>query len=76
MLLQLADNTAKTKTIRANKAGLVENDIILEVDGKKLDKDSSLARIVAGKNVGETIKLKVMSKGSEKEIEIKLEEMT
>ncbi len=59
----------------ADKAGLVENDIILEVDGKKLDKDSSLARIVAGKNVGDTIKLKVMSKGEEKEISVKLTEM-
>lgn len=59
----------------ADKAGLVENDIILEVDGKKLDKDTSLSRYVARKNVGDTIKLKVLSKGKEKTVEVKLEEI-
>lgn len=58
-----------------DKAGLMENDIILEVDGKKLDKDTSLARIIAGKNVGDKVKLKIMSKGDEKEVEVTLEEM-
>ena len=57
----------------ADKAGLVENDIVLEIDGKKLDEDVSLARIIAGKNVGDTVKLKVLHKGEEKSIEIKLE---
>lgn len=59
----------------ADKAGLVENDIILEVDGKKLDKDTSLSRYVARKNVGDAIKLKVLSKGKEKTVEVKLEEI-
>lgn len=59
----------------ADKAGIVENDIILEADGVKLDKDNSLARIVAGKNVGDTVKLKLLSKGKNKEVEVKLEEL-
>lgn len=59
----------------ADKAGLLENDIILEVDGKKLDKDTSLSRYVARKNVGDILKLKVLSKGKEKMVEVKLEEI-
>ncbi|PIR55450.1 hypothetical protein COU74_01015 [Candidatus Peregrinibacteria bacterium CG10_big_fil_rev_8_21_14_0_10_36_19] len=57
----------------ADKAGLLENDIILEIDDKKVDDKTSLARIVAEKNVGDKIKLKVLSKGKEKTLEIKLE---
>lgn len=59
----------------ADKAGLTENDIILEADGKKLDSEASLAHIVANKKVGDSLKLKVLSKGVEKEIEVKLEEV-
>lgn len=58
----------------ADKAGLLENDIILEADGKKLNKDASLARIIADKKVGDKIKLKVLSKGKEKTVDVVLEE--
>jgi S1-C subfamily serine protease len=58
----------------ADKAGLVENDIILEVDGKKLDKDMSLSHYVSSKKTGDLIKMKVMSKGKEKEVTVTLEE--
>ncbi|MCX6734526.1 MAG: trypsin-like peptidase domain-containing protein [Candidatus Peregrinibacteria bacterium] len=58
----------------ADKAGLVENDIILEVDGKKLDKDLSLGHYVSSKKAGDQIKLKVMSKGQQKEVTVTLEE--
>jgi serine protease Do len=59
----------------ADKAGLVENDIILEVDGVKLDGDKTLASVIRRKQVGDTIKLKVLSKGEEKIITATLEEM-
>lgn len=59
----------------ADKAGLTENDIILEADGKKLDNEASIAHIVANKKVGDSLKLKVLSKGVEKEIEVKLTEV-
>ncbi|MEK7672389.1 MAG: trypsin-like peptidase domain-containing protein [Patescibacteria group bacterium] len=59
----------------ADKAGLLENDIILEIDGQKLDEDHSLGRIIATKKVGDTVKLKVLSKGEEKTVEVKLEEI-
>ncbi len=57
----------------ADKAGIVENDIILEVDGKKLEKGTSLASIIRQKKVGQEITLKIYQKGDEKEIKIKLE---
>ena len=57
----------------ADKAGIVENDIILEVDGKKLDEDSNLAMIIRDKKIGDTLTLKVLSKGVEKEVRVVLE---
>lgn len=58
----------------ADKAGLAENDIILEVDGKKLDSDMTLARALRDKDVGDAIILKVYSKGEEKTVKIVLGE--
>lgn len=57
----------------ADKAGIVENDIILEVDGVKLDEKNSLASIVRGKNVGSTVLLKILHKGEEKIVSVTLE---
>lgn len=57
-----------------DKAGLVENDIILEADGKKLDENNALADIVASHNVGDEITLKISHRGEEKTIKLKLEE--
>jgi serine protease Do len=58
----------------ADKAGLLENDIILEVDGKKLDEDTSLPHYISTKKAGDQIKLKVSSKGVEKDVTVTLEE--
>ena len=60
----------------ANKVGLVENDIILEVDGVKLDGKSSLANIIQRHNVGDEIELKILHQGKEKTVKVKLEERT
>lgn len=57
----------------ADKAGIVENDIILEADGQKLDGDPSFGLIVRKKNVGDTLRLKILSKGTEREITVTLE---
>lgn len=57
----------------ADKAGIVENDIILEIDGVKLEQGKSLAVIIRQKGIGQTVKLKILHKGVEKEIEVKLE---
>lgn len=57
-----------------DKAGLVENDIILEVDGVKLDESNSLSDIVAGHRVGDELTLKILHRGEEKTVKVKLEE--
>jgi serine protease Do len=57
----------------ADKAGLKEYDIILEIDGEKIDQESSLAKIIRKKKVGDKVELKVLSKGEEKQVEITLE---
>ncbi len=58
----------------ADKAGLVENDIILEINGQKISEDNSLADIVKNLNVGDTVKLKIYHKGEEKTVSAVLEE--
>ena len=58
----------------ADKAGLAENDIILEIDGEKITQDNDLAKIVRKKEVGEEITMEVWSKGSEKVVKVVLGE--
>lgn len=58
----------------ADKAGIVENDIILEIDGKKIDTDHSLVYYMGQYSVGDTIKVKLWHKGETKEISVRLEE--
>jgi len=57
----------------ADRAGIVENDIILEIDGIKLDNKKSLASIIRQKQIGDIVKLKILHKGEEKIVEVKLE---
>lgn len=57
----------------ADKAGIVENDIILEADGVKLEEGKSLASIIRQKQIGDIVKLKILHKGTEKVVEVKLE---
>ncbi len=57
----------------ADKAGIVENDIILEIDGVKLDDKTSLASVVRSKNVGQIIILKILHKGVGKDVSVTLE---
>jgi S1-C subfamily serine protease len=58
----------------ADKAGIVENDIILEINGQKIDDKNQFSDQIAKFNVGDTISLKVWSKGEEKTVQVKLEE--
>jgi serine protease Do len=57
----------------ADKAGIVENDIILEVDGVKLDENNSLSDVIRGKSVGQVINLIILHKGVQKNIPVTLE---
>lgn len=58
----------------ADKAGLRENDIILEIDGVKLDGNKTLAGELKKKDVGDLINMKIYSKGEEKIIKLILAE--
>ena len=58
----------------ADKAGIVENDIILEINGKKIDDKLSFSKEIANSKVGDKIKLKVFKKGKVEDITITLEE--
>ncbi len=58
----------------ASKAGIVEGDIILEFDGKKLDEETSLAKLIRDQKVGESVSLKVWHNGEEKMVAVTLEE--
>lgn len=59
----------------ADKAGIVENDIVLEINGEKIDGNHDLATLISGYKVGQEVSLKVLSKGSEKTVKVALEEM-
>jgi S1-C subfamily serine protease len=71
---ETVDDLAVIPGSPADKAGLEENDIILEADGEKLDGTKSLAKIISSKSIGDEVKLKILHKGEEKEVKITLEE--
>ena len=52
----------------ADKAGLSENDIILEVAGEKITVDNPLVKIVSRYGVGESVELKIMHRGDTKTV--------
>lgn len=60
----------------ADEAGLQENDIILEINGEKIDQKSSFAQMISEYNVGDTITLTVWHKGEEKEVSVTLQDKT
>ncbi len=59
----------------ANKAGLVENDILLEVDGQRIDEEHSLSSLVGRRAPGDEIKLKLLHTGEERLVTVKLDEL-
>lgn len=58
----------------ADKAGLKEGDIILEVNGTKIDQDHSLAGLLKNYNPGDVVKMKILSRGETKDITVTLGE--
>ncbi len=57
----------------AEKAGILENDIILLIDGVKIIEEKSFASLIGSKKVGQTISLKILRAGAEKTIKATLE---
>lgn len=58
----------------ADKSGLVENDIILEIDEIKINQENDLAKIIRRHGVKDKVRLKILSKGKEKMTDLILEE--
>lgn len=58
----------------ADKAGIMENDIILEINGKKIDEDHGLIYYMGQYAVGDEITIKLWHKGETKDVKVKLEE--
>jgi serine protease Do len=58
----------------ADKAGLQENDIILEIQGEKVTQDRGLANILAQYKPGDSVGLTVYQKGEIRELKAELSE--
>jgi len=58
----------------ADKADIVENDIILEIGGEKITEKNQLSDLIFKYGINEEITLKIWHKGDEKEVKVKLEE--
>ncbi len=69
-----ADELAVIPGGPADKAGIQENDIVLEINGTKVDENNTLAKLIQAKNIGDIVTIKVLHKGEEKTVKVKLEE--
>jgi len=58
----------------ADKAGLLENDIILSVNGTAIDDEHSLSALIGNFDPGATITLRIQRHGEEKDVSVTLEE--
>ncbi len=58
----------------ADKAGIIENDIILSVDGIEINEEYSLSSLVGRKSPGDSISLRVLRHGEEKDVQVILGE--
>ena len=58
----------------ADKAGIVENDVIMEINGTKINQDNSLTQLISKLSVGDKVTLKVWHKGDIKDVSLTLEE--
>lgn len=58
----------------ADKAGIVEYDIILEINGQKIDSNNQLGDLIMKYNVGDKVSLKISHKGDVKDVQVTLQE--
>ena len=57
----------------ADRAGLVDGDIILSVDGREIKNPSMLRNVISLSEVGQEVDLAIVRDGSEKNVSVKLE---
>lgn len=65
---------AIVKNSAADKAGLKEYDIILELNGEKINEENPMADTLQKYKIGEEISLKILREGKEMNAKLKLEE--
>ncbi|MBI2627156.1 MAG: trypsin-like peptidase domain-containing protein [Parcubacteria group bacterium] len=70
----LPNSEAVIKNSPAEKAGLKENDIIVEVAGKLLEEKSELADLIQEFKVGDELEIKYLRKGEKQATKLKLDE--
>jgi len=58
----------------ADKAGIKSGDVVTEVNGKKIKNTHELLMMIAAFRVGETIKMKILRDGQEKEVSLMVAE--
>lgn len=59
----------------ADKAGIEESDIILEVNGTRVDEENELGSLLRDYRVGDIVSLKILREDEEQTLEVTLEEM-
>ena len=59
----------------AQKAGLKEGDIILEIDGQKINSDTNFSKIIRDKKIGDIIIMKFYREGNTKILSVILEKI-
>lgn len=59
----------------ADLAGIVENDIILEINGERITKANQLSDIISRYSVGDQITLKIWHRGEVKDVQVILQEL-
>ncbi|MAG44685.1 hypothetical protein CL633_02245 [bacterium] len=74
LIISSQDGVAIIPDSSAEKAGLKERDIILEIDGKIVNIDNLLSDLILKHKIGETIKIKIWRYGKEQIIHAKLQE--
>lgn len=68
------DGPGVIKDSPAAKAGVQAEDIIMEVNGVKIDENNSLGELIQKYQVGDKINVKILREGKEKNAEVLLEE--
>ncbi|MFT4170961.1 MAG: DegQ family serine endoprotease [Rhodocyclaceae bacterium] len=58
----------------ADKAGIREGDIVLQVDGNKVDDSADLARVIGERHPGDTVKLRIWRDKASRDVSVKLVE--
>jgi len=72
LLVGTDDQSAVVAGSPADKAGLKDGDIILEINGEKISENHPLAAIIAGYQPGNEIELKILRDNKESTLKVKL----